>query len=505
VINNPKNGRFERGRDRPRGGMQVLWSFIDVLGSKIIVLVTFVVLASYLDPHEFGMVAIATAIIGALIATMDASFGGALIQREKVDASYFDTGFTLSLLAGVVFAVLLVIAGLVIKSLSGAAAYFNAFVALAPVILLSCLTVAHQSYLVRSNQLGILAKARLLSIVVGCGCAVAWAVMDASYWVLLIQQITTSVTFTVAVWATSSWYPRIGFNRAAAKDLFRFTKYFWMWGGVNALEKNIDLWIIGAVVGPVAVGFYTTAQRLGAIIYEVTTGPIIRLILPSYSRLQNNHAALRERIIAVNAVTTIATLPVFVGFAYLSADVVTLLLDPKWQPVAELLPLFVASMFFYSSYMYDNQLLTATDRPGTVLKLASIGVTLLAVAIGCGIAFGLVGVAVAILVRNIVVKVLVFRAVQQQVGIRTMPYLSSMIPAVVSTSVMLLGLVVLDGSKAIPNNLYMHLAATFVCGVLLYIGCVLLCFRTTILEIRRVLLPGYSDPEIGAVDVLTRA
>jgi O-antigen/teichoic acid export membrane protein len=75
VINNPKNGRFERGRDRPRGGMQVLWSFIDVLGSKIIVLVTFVVLASYLDPHEFGMVAIATAIIGALIATMDASFG----------------------------------------------------------------------------------------------------------------------------------------------------------------------------------------------------------------------------------------------------------------------------------------------------------------------------------------------------------------------------------------------------------------------------------------------
>jgi teichuronic acid exporter len=477
----------------------LLWSFADVLGSKVLVLATFIALASYLDPDDFGIVAVASTIIGSLIAAMDASIGGALIQRHEADDAFLDTGFTLATAAGLCFATVIAGIGVTAGLIWEATTIFHTFCALAPGIVFHCGTIAQQSVLVRQNRMGVLARARLLSVAVGSSAAIGWAMVDPSYWVLVILQVSGIMTFSATVWLTSGWRPRVRVDRQAAAAIIRFSRYFWVWGGVVTLERNSDLWLIGATLGTSALGLYTTTQRFGAIIYEVTTSPAIRLVLSTYSRLQNDHTALRERVLAVGVVSAAATMPIFAGVGLLSMEIVELLLEPKWQPVGQMLPVFVAAMYFYSVTMYDYQLLTALHRPEKVLKLTTIGLALQVAAIVATVPFGLMGLVTALLLRALALKFLVFREVQRNVAIPAADYLRTFLPATVSTLAMITVVVAIRRWHLAPNGLAAGMASEMACGAAVYLACLWVLFRGSLYQAREKLLGSRYDATAGLV------
>jgi lipopolysaccharide exporter len=72
-------------------------------------LVGTIVLARLLVPADFGLVAMATAIIEALELLGSFSFDVAIIQKPNAPRDYFDTAWTLNFLFGLSCAVLLVL------------------------------------------------------------------------------------------------------------------------------------------------------------------------------------------------------------------------------------------------------------------------------------------------------------------------------------------------------------------------------------------------------------
>jgi O-antigen/teichoic acid export membrane protein len=66
--------------------------------------VSMIVLARLLVPADFGLVAIATALSGALAAMSEFGFQVALIQNQTADRRHYDTAWTLGLIRGFVVA-----------------------------------------------------------------------------------------------------------------------------------------------------------------------------------------------------------------------------------------------------------------------------------------------------------------------------------------------------------------------------------------------------------------
>jgi len=97
----------------PASGRQIATGAAWMMGFKLfdksIGLVSTLVLARVLTPADFGLVAMATAVV-ALLGLMGAfGFDTALIQRQDADRTHYDTAWTFNVLFGVAVALLLLV------------------------------------------------------------------------------------------------------------------------------------------------------------------------------------------------------------------------------------------------------------------------------------------------------------------------------------------------------------------------------------------------------------
>src|SRR3989337_3369416 len=83
------------------------WTVFSNIASQLVTFTVTIVLARLLSPGDFGVVAISSVFVGVIILFQDLGMGAAIIQRQNIDDDYLSTSFTVSLLAGVLLAVLL--------------------------------------------------------------------------------------------------------------------------------------------------------------------------------------------------------------------------------------------------------------------------------------------------------------------------------------------------------------------------------------------------------------
>ena len=86
-----------------------LWTVLMRLTLRSIGMVSTVVLARLLVPADFGLVVLASMLIGLVELASEFEFATYLIREQGIDRSYYDTAWTLSVLRGGLIAVVLVV------------------------------------------------------------------------------------------------------------------------------------------------------------------------------------------------------------------------------------------------------------------------------------------------------------------------------------------------------------------------------------------------------------
>src|ERR1700722_12756573 len=100
------------GRDHGRIGDRVLasaallWSTAMLL--RVLQLATTVILARILNPNDYGIVALATTIVGFIDLMSNLQIGGAVTRSEDPSPDRLDTAFTLNLIRGALTGIVLV-------------------------------------------------------------------------------------------------------------------------------------------------------------------------------------------------------------------------------------------------------------------------------------------------------------------------------------------------------------------------------------------------------------
>ena len=84
-----------------------VWTVLMRLTVRSIGLLSTVVLARLLLPADFGLVVLASMLVGLVELASEFEFGTYLIRTQDIDRTYYDTAWTLSLLRGVLIAVVL--------------------------------------------------------------------------------------------------------------------------------------------------------------------------------------------------------------------------------------------------------------------------------------------------------------------------------------------------------------------------------------------------------------
>jgi len=358
------------------------------------------VLARLLTPEDFGIIGIALLTLTALQRFSNTGFTAALIQRpeENVDA-YLDTAWTLQVLRGIVL-------GAIVYLLAApVAGFFDAplvrpvltVIALVPIVngLGNPGTIYFQKDLAFHRQFFFLLSTSLTYVVVTVALAFAWG----NVWALVAGRIAAEIAQLLASYALHGYRPRPSLDRTAARELIGYGKWLTASGIVYFFADEGDDFVVGAILGATALGFYRLSYRVALTPASEVVGVVSTVMFPAYSKLQDDLAAVREAFFRTVQLTTAITFPMGIGIIVVAPVFVESVLGPQWLPMVEALQMLSVYGLALSLAASFGPVWLALGRPDLAAKIGVVRVLVMAAIIyPATTEFGLAGTAGAVVV-----------------------------------------------------------------------------------------------------------
>lgn len=372
------------------------WMIALRIAERSIGLVSTVVLARLLVPADFGLVALAMAIIGVLELMSAFGFDLALIQNQSARREHYDTAWTFNLIIYASVALILVL-------LAPPAASFYEDARLAPIMYFLALgtfilgfenigVVAFRKELWFGQEFKFLAAKKLAAFLV----TMTMALIFRNYWALVAGIITGRIAGVALSYALHPYRPRL--SLAARGDLLHFSKWILLFNTVKSLNDSIGNFIIGKIAGAHMLGIFTVSYEISTLPSSELSAPIHRAMLPGFAKMSADHNVLRKGFLDVLSLTALIGLPAGLGIAAIAEPLVWVMLGEKWVatiPLISLLAVFGAVSLLESNPHY---IFIALGRPKitSVLMMLqfAIKVPLLILALQ---AFGVIGAGMALL------------------------------------------------------------------------------------------------------------
>lgn len=380
------------------------WVGASTVMGQVIRTVGAIFVARLLTPSEYGLAMLALVFASLVLVFSDLALGAALVQRKTITESDRSTAFWITIGAGILFTV-----GGVALSGPVAALYHQPDAAallavLSSSFLLTALGATQQSLLLRDMQFRRLETMTVLGALAGTVVAVVLAWRGAGAWAIIGQQIGTAAITSLLFWRASSWRPKLIFSRGSARDLGTFSSFLVGHRLFYYLHQNADRFLVGRFIGTSALGAYAVAYNLILQPAARIAGPVQRVLIPAFSRLQDEP----ERIAALWAraarLVGAISIPALAGLVIVAPDFVPVVLGSQWEAAVPVVQLLAWVGMLQAVQAINVDILIARDRTSTLFRYSVAFFFAHLIAFTFGLQWGIVGVAAAFAVSSTLVE-----------------------------------------------------------------------------------------------------
>jgi PST family polysaccharide transporter len=363
------------------------------VGRIAVQLASIVVLARLLDPRDYGLVALVTAVIGVGEIFRDFGLSAAAVQAPTLTAHQRDNLFWANTGIGAVLAACGLLASGVVAAAFDQPALEPIMRVLALTFLLNGLATQYRAGLQRSLRFGRLAAVDVTAQVAGLLAGVAAALAGWGYWALVGQQVAVAGLGLVLVVAASRWWP--GRPRRET-GIRRFLRFGWQYVGSQVLgyaAKNADTLVIGHRFGPVPLGVYNRAYQLLMGPLGQVRAPTTTVALPVLARLQDDEERYGSYLLRGQAALGYTFVPGIALAAGAVDPLVAVLLGPRWAAVAPLFAVLAFAAVFETLPYVGFWVYMSRGLTGALLRYTLASSTLKIACIVVGSTWGTLGVA----------------------------------------------------------------------------------------------------------------
>lgn len=382
---------------RARSG--TAWVAAQALVKHGLDLVVFLCLARWLMPQAFGVMALVNTVLSLVLVLSELGLGDALVQRHRLGPRTRDTAFWLSLGGAVCLALLLAAVAWPLAWAYGQPEVATITWAAMPLVVMVAFNTVPQALLQRELSFRPLAVKTLTGSLAGALTGLGLALNGAGVWSLIGQQLVSAAVSLGLLWWLAQWRPRWRFSRKVAWGLLGFARHVLLARGLNIVASKVDDAVIGAVLGPAALGIYAVASRLRLALEQVFCQGVDAVALSAFSRLAGNHPALAHGYLHATRLAFSLALPVFASAGWLAPHVLPLWIGDRWAPAMGTLQVLLVAAFFQSFLHFNHAVFRALGCPQRSWHLgaASLGLNLLLA--GAVVGWGIEAVAWAYVAR----------------------------------------------------------------------------------------------------------
>ncbi|MCC7049430.1 MAG: lipopolysaccharide biosynthesis protein [Alphaproteobacteria bacterium] len=388
-------GKFGQGQVSTTGRLMTVgsaWVVVTRWALRLLGVASTIVLARLLSPDDFGLVAMATVVVGLVQVFSDTGQGAAIIRLKHVERAHYDTVWTIRTIIGIGIALVLVLVAPFVV------AYFQEprvegliyVLALGPLIggMNNIRTVDFRRELRFEREFQLTLWPKLASLATTIGLAWLWR----DYRALIVGILVFQVVNLVVGYAMRPYRPRFCFTKAA--ELWSFSIWSLVTNVAYEFCSKIDQLVIGRLHDVTDLGRYSVAAGVGAMIVEELVASPSRALYSGFSRLLDDVPKLRESYLSALSIVLSLAIASSVGLSAVAEDVTVLLLGEKWRSVASLVPFFALAAAFWGACSTNYAILTALGYPRrTAISQWLFGVALIPSMLIAQEAFGLPGVA----------------------------------------------------------------------------------------------------------------
>jgi len=227
-----------------------------------------------------------------------------------------------------------------------------------------------------------------------------------AYALAIVASAIATAIFLRRVDPGLSLRPRIG-ERAARRHLLHFSSFALLADSMVFVGQRMDVVVIAAIRNAGQAGPYAAAVKLQSGVQSLVL-PFVELLMPMVSDLWSRGARdeVRERFTLATRIAVQVTLPVAVGIALFSRDLVDLWLGPSAPDVTvAIVVVLMAVQVLTLSFAAAEKVLVGVGRVRAMGALACVeGGANVALSIVLVSAYGAIGAAIGTLVTSAVVS-----------------------------------------------------------------------------------------------------
>jgi O-antigen/teichoic acid export membrane protein len=214
-------------------------------------------------------------------------------------------------------------------------------------------------------------------------------------------------------------------SRRMAGEIFRYGRTVAVLRPLGVLQRTIDRFVVGAILGPAAVSLVEVATQLqnGT---DAVLSATSYAVIPGSARLhaRGDRDKLREMVLTGTRYVLLATWPVAALTAILGGPAIHLWVGGRYHEAAVLVALGVASLALVAPAQVSSNILLGTGRAGTILRVALLAIVINVVgSIGLVHAVGVAGTFEATILAAAVTLPMLLRPTLRDLEIATPDFL----------------------------------------------------------------------------------
>lgn len=340
----------------------VKWTTASTVIVTILQLAQMSILARFLEPGDFGLMAIMMVVIGFSQAFQDMGVSNAIIQRPEISHTQLSSLYWLNIVAGAVLTLIVIAIAPLVAMFYEEPRITSLMILLSSTFIL--VAIGNQYRVLCQKNLNfrtmeiINVSTSAVSFIVAAVMAYKGYGVLTLVWAMITQAALSSLLF---LWIGLKHYhkPSLVYRHSELEGFYGFGMYQMGERSINYISANADKILIGKLVGINAVGFYNLAWQL--IIFPLSKiNPIInKVAFPVYSKVQNDSATLNRYYTLNVKLLSLVTMPLVAFLMFFSNEVVGLVFGEGWDTTASLLPILALV-----------GILRALGNPGGALILA---------------------------------------------------------------------------------------------------------------------------------------
>ncbi len=350
----------------------MVWLGIEGGATLLLSVMSLFVMGRIIGPTDFGIAALAIAVVQFAGMFSEHMLQDALIQRRDLTPEHESTAHTAAIAIGIVAFALCVIASWPLARLFNEPEFVAILIACALPLPLTGLVTVPTARLRREFHFRPLVTRTIASRMSGVIVGPALALLGFGAWSLVIQHIGGVLVSLALILHASPPNVKIAFRWARFRELMVVAGPIAATGIAHMLQDRVFLALVGTVLDVRAAGFVNMTFRLAGTLKDTVMVAVNSVGMSTFARQQSDAQELRRSFEENRRFISLLAYPVFFGLFATADQIVPLVLGGAWQQLVPLMQAMALTAVFQLAVYQSEAVVVAIGRPGAATVFFAI-------------------------------------------------------------------------------------------------------------------------------------